>query len=177
MVSRILPHGWKSISVADGTYLTPGTICRGSGECWSREAVTQLMSRWLRRSGRIRWRASRSGHTNLKRACSLIHLQTASSRLRMTLLTVRHVTIYRYSKPVGLGLHRMMFRPRESHDLKLLKSSLSITPKPSHLRWLHDVFDNSIAIAEFEGFTTELRFESIVTLQHFETALPDYPLE
>ena len=95
----------------------------------------------------------------------------------MSLLTVRHVTIYRYSKPVGLGLHRMMFRPRESHDLKLLKSSLSITPKPSHLRWLHDVFDNSIAIAEFEGFTTELRFESIVTLQHFETALPEYPLE
>jgi transglutaminase-like putative cysteine protease len=94
----------------------------------------------------------------------------------MSLLTVRHVTIYRYSKPVGLGLHRMMFRPRESHDLKLLKSSLSITPKPSHLRWLHDVFDNSIAVAEFEGFTTELRFESIVTLQHFETALPDYPL-
>ena len=95
----------------------------------------------------------------------------------MSLLTVRHVTIYRYSKPVGLGLHRMMFRPRESHDLKLLKTSLNITPNPSHLRWLHDVFENSIAVAEFEGFTTELRFESIVTLQHFDTALPEYPLE
>jgi hypothetical protein len=33
----------------------------------------------------------------------------------MRLLTVRHVTIYRYSEPVGLGEHRMMFRPRESH--------------------------------------------------------------
>jgi transglutaminase-like putative cysteine protease len=71
----------------------------------------------------------------------------------------------------------MMFRPRESHDLKLLKTSLTITPNPSHLRWLHDVFDNSIAIAEFDGVTTELRFESIVTLQHFDTALPEYPLE
>jgi len=95
----------------------------------------------------------------------------------MSLLTVRHVTIYRYSEPVGLGAHRMMFRPRESHDLKLLRTSLSITPNPARLRSLHDVFDNSFAIAEFDGFTSELRFESIVTLQHFEIALPEYPLE
>src|SRR5437899_9669083 len=89
-------------------------------------------------------------------------------RSGMRLLTVRHVTIYRYSEPVGLGEHRMMFRPRESHDLKLLKTSLSIVPNPAGLRWLHDVFDNSIAIAEFDGSTSELRFESIVTLEHFE---------
>jgi hypothetical protein len=87
----------------------------------------------------------------------------------MSLLTVSHLTVYRYSKPVGLGAHRMMFRPRESHDLKLIRTSLRITPTPTRLRWLHDVFDNSIAIAEFEGLTSELRFESIVTLQHFET--------
>ena len=35
----------------------------------------------------------------------------------------------------------------------------------------------SIAIAEFEGSTLELRFESTVTLQHFEIPLPEYPLE
>lgn len=68
----------------------------------------------------------------------------------MSLLTVRHVTVYRYSQPVELGAHRMMFRPRESHDLKLIKTGLSISPQPVRLRWLHDVFDNSIAIAEFE---------------------------
>ncbi len=95
----------------------------------------------------------------------------------MLLLTVRHDTIYRYSEPVSLGQHRMMFRPRESYDLKLLKASLNITPTPTRLRWVHDVFDNSITIAEFEGSTSELRFESIVTLQHFETVLPEYPLE
>ena len=95
----------------------------------------------------------------------------------MSLLTVRHITVYRYSKPVRLGEHRMMFRPRESHDLKLLTTSLSIMPKPARLRWLHDVFDNSIAIAEFDGSTSELRFESFVTLRHFETTLPEYPLE
>src|ERR1700680_4458203 len=95
----------------------------------------------------------------------------------MSLLTVRHVTIYRYREPVRLGEHRMMFRPRASHDLKLLKASLNILPNPARLRWLHDVFDNSIAIAEFDGPTSELRFESLVTLEHFETTVPMYPLE
>ena len=95
----------------------------------------------------------------------------------MSLMAVRHVTVYRYSQPVDLGAHRMMFRPRESHDLKLIRTSLSISPQPVRLRWLHDVFDNSTAIAEFEGSTLELRFESIVTLQHFEIPLPEYPLE
>jgi transglutaminase-like putative cysteine protease len=95
----------------------------------------------------------------------------------MRLLTVRHTTAYRYSEPVELGEHRMMFRPRESHDLRLIKARLEITPQPAHLRFLHDVFDNSVGVASFQGSTRELRFESVVALEHFETALPDYPLE
>lgn len=95
----------------------------------------------------------------------------------MRLLTVRHITIYRYSKPVGLGEHRMMFRPRESHDLRLVRTRLDILPHPADLRWLHDVFDNSVAIATFGDPTLELRFDSTVTLEHLETALPDYKLE
>ena len=95
----------------------------------------------------------------------------------MRMLTVRHVTVYRYSEPVKLGEHRMMFRPRESHDLRLVQHELDIRPYPASLRWLHDVFDNSIAIATFDGTTVELRFDSTVTLEHIETALPDYALE
>jgi transglutaminase-like putative cysteine protease len=95
----------------------------------------------------------------------------------MRLLTVRHITTYRYSEPIELGEHRMMFRPRESHDLRLLKARLDIRPRPAHVRFLHDVFDNSVGVAVFDGSTAELRFESIVTLEHYETALPDYPLE
>ena len=95
----------------------------------------------------------------------------------MSVLTVRHVTIYRYSEPVGLGEHRMMFRPRESHDLRLIQTGLSISPRPSRLRWLHDPFDNSVAVATFDGTTSELRFESVVTLEHFESTVPEYPLE
>ena len=95
----------------------------------------------------------------------------------MSFLTVRHTTVYRYGEPVGLGEHRMMFRPRESHDLRLIRTSLLIAPQPAHLRWLHDPFDNSVAVATFEGATSELRFESVVTLEHFENSLPEYPLE
>ena len=95
----------------------------------------------------------------------------------MSFLTVQHTTVYRYSEPVGIGEHRMLFRPRESHDLRLIRTSLVITPQPVHLRWLHDPFDNSVGVATFEGTTPELRFESAVTLEHFENSMPDYPLE
>src|SRR5579871_4495793 len=95
----------------------------------------------------------------------------------MAYLTVRHRTVYRYTEPVGLGEHRMMFRPRESHDLRLIRSSLAISPEPEQLRWLHDPFDNSVAIAKFRGTTRELRFLSTVTLEHFESTLPEYPIE
>ncbi len=95
----------------------------------------------------------------------------------MRTLTVRHVTVYRYSEPVQFGEHRMMFRPRESHDLRLISTRLDIVPQPADLRWLHDVFDNSVAIATFDAAASELRFDSTVTLEHIETALPHYTLD
>jgi hypothetical protein len=64
----------------------------------------------------------------------------------MTILQVEHRTVYRYAKPVRFGEHRMMFRPRDSHDLRLLTTTLTIAPAAS-VRWLHDVFGNSIGIA------------------------------
>lgn len=100
-----------------------------------------------------------------------------ADRTGVRLLTVRHVTEYRYRVPVGLGEHRMMFRPRESLDLRLIRTELEIRPRPANLRWLHDVFDNSVAVASFEGVTEVLRFESTVTIEHRETKLPDYVLD
>ena len=95
----------------------------------------------------------------------------------MSFLTVYHSTVYRYGDPVRLGEHRMMFRPRESHDLRLLSTELVITPPPARLRWLHDPFDNSVAVISFEGTTRELCFESTVALEHFESSMPEYSLE
>ena len=36
------------------------------------------------------------------------------------LLTVRHATTYRYARPVTFGPHRLMLRPRDRHDLRLV---------------------------------------------------------
>ena len=43
-------------------------------------------------------------------------------------LTVRHSTIYRYASPVAFGQHRLMLRPRDSHDLRLVKAELTLSP-------------------------------------------------
>lgn len=95
----------------------------------------------------------------------------------MSVLTVQHSTIYRYSEYVGLGEHRIMFRPRESHNLRVLHSEIIITPRPACLRWVHDTFDNSVAVATFEGATKELSFRSTVTLEHFEDSPTEYSLD
>jgi transglutaminase-like putative cysteine protease len=95
----------------------------------------------------------------------------------MRRLSVRHVTNYKYSKPVILGDHRLMLRPRDSHDLRLLAATLTTTPTPSSLRWLHDVFGNSVAIASFNQPSAELSFESVLDLEHFENSEPDCPIE
>lgn len=84
-----------------------------------------------------------------------------------TRLTVVHRTVYRYATPVRLGPHRLMCRPRDSHDLRLLGTGLTISPPSSELRWIHDVFGNSIAIALFDTETDELSFESTFRAEHF----------
>jgi transglutaminase-like putative cysteine protease len=92
----------------------------------------------------------------------------------MTVLSVRHLTRYRYAKRVAFGEHRMMFRPRESFDQHVLESILTITPKPVEIRYVHDVFGNSIGIARFNTRAKELVFESINRLEHHpENSLDD----
>jgi transglutaminase-like putative cysteine protease len=96
---------------------------------------------------------------------------------QMTLLTVRHVTTYRYAKPVVLGEHRLMLRPRDSHDMRILSTRLAIAPQPAAVRWLHDVFENSVAVASFSAPAAELKFESAIGLEHFESSEPSCPIE
>jgi transglutaminase-like putative cysteine protease len=95
----------------------------------------------------------------------------------MLVITVRHVTTYRYKQPVAFGEHRMMLRPRDSYDQKLLDATLAITPEPVDVRWVHDVFGNCVAIARFAGRAEELRFESIIRLDHSPTNALDFQIE
>jgi transglutaminase-like putative cysteine protease len=83
----------------------------------------------------------------------------------MQSLTIRHLTTYRYRQPVSFGEHRMMLRPRDQHDQKVVAASLAITPEPASLRVVQDGFGNHVAIAEFDARATELSFESIVNVE------------
>jgi transglutaminase-like putative cysteine protease len=95
----------------------------------------------------------------------------------MAVLSVRHVTTYSYKRPVRFGDHRIMFRPRDSYDQRLISSDLIIRPEPRKLRWLHDVFGNCVAIASFGGEASVLEFDSTIVLDHTPSNVPDYSIE
>lgn len=91
-------------------------------------------------------------------------------------LSVVHQTIYRYRRPVRLGQHRLMVRPRDSHDLRLVSAMLTLSP-PGATRWLHDVFGNSIALIDYAEPAEELRIESALALAKYSPKQPHFPVE
>src|SRR5437660_11375204 len=93
-------------------------------------------------------------------------VQNDHDRLTMPLLTIHHKTEYRYDRPVAFGEHRIMLRPRDGHDLRVLDSRLEISPVPMSLHWIHDVFGNSVAIANFDERADTLTFDWHVTVEH-----------
>ena len=66
----------------------------------------------------------------------------------MKRIRITHVTEYHYHSPVKFGPHRALLRPREGHDLHIESSRLNIEPK-ANVRWLRDVYGNSIAMITF----------------------------
>lgn len=62
------------------------------------------------------------------------------------LLGIHHRTTYQYHRPVSLGPHRLMLRPRESPTLRLLSFAVETSP-PSLVSWSDDVYGNAIATA------------------------------
>ena len=84
----------------------------------------------------------------------------------MPTVNIRHLTRYRYRRPVAFGEHRVMFRPLESYDQRILESRLVIIPEPVELRFVHDVFGNCVGVARFAGKAEQLSFESHVRMEH-----------
>src|SRR6476620_1270150 len=97
----------------------------------------------------------------MRRSASLSSRCAVSNGGAMTILSVRHVTTYRYKRPVSFGEHRIMFRPRDSYDQRLI----------------HDVFGNCVALARFITPASELRFETNITLDHVPANTPDFQME
>jgi transglutaminase-like putative cysteine protease len=93
----------------------------------------------------------------------------------LPLFSISHRTEYHYRQPISLGPHRLMLRPRESRELRLISHEITTTP-PSTITWAQDVFGNSIATAVFTGKTDSLVIDSRVTLEQTATAWPVFPI-
>ena len=84
----------------------------------------------------------------------------------MPILSIKHVTTYHYKKAVAFGEHRMMLRPRDDDDQRVIEAGLEITPWPKQLAWTKDSFGNHVATADFGVRARELRFASSIRLDH-----------
>jgi transglutaminase-like putative cysteine protease len=84
----------------------------------------------------------------------------------MPSFTIRHVTTYRYRRPVVFGEHRMMLRPRDCDYQRVIQAGLKISPEPASLRLVQDDFGNYVEVARFSRRSKKLSFESVVCLEH-----------
>ena len=87
-----------------------------------------------------------------------------------------HTTHYRYARPVTLGDHRVMFRPRDSHDLRVLATDLKVVPEPVDVRLVQDVYSNSVAMLTPASPAEELKIQCSFTVEHAGTRALDLPL-
>lgn len=90
----------------------------------------------------------------------------------MKRIRIAHSTEYHYSAPVSFGPHRIMMRPREGHNVRLVSGRLEVEPK-AEVRWLRDIYDNSIAILTFAEPSQTLRIVGEADIDY----LRDNPIE
>lgn len=95
----------------------------------------------------------------------------------MPIFSVKHSTVYRYTQKVSFGEHRLMFRPRDSFDQRLLNHALSVDPEPNEVRWIHDVFGNCVAVIDFNSSANELHFATDICLDHTPQHSPDFRID
>ena len=91
------------------------------------------------------------------------------------MLRVRHITRYRYARPVRFGEHRMMLRPREDPDQRLVFERLNITPAPGLIEVQRDGHGNFVAIARFDSACRELCFDSEILVAQEDPPPLDIP--
>jgi transglutaminase-like putative cysteine protease len=90
-------------------------------------------------------------------------------------LRIQHKTTYRYRQKVSLGPHRLMLRPRESRDLRLISINVAV-PQSAAVNWAQDVFGNAVATATFQTMTDTLVIDSIAELELNAAAWPVFDM-
>lgn len=90
-------------------------------------------------------------------------------------LKIHHRTTYRYGQQVSLGPHRLMLRPRESRDLRLVACDVKVSPA-AVVTWAHDVFGNAVATASFHEIADQLVIDSVTELHLDAAAWPIFAI-
>lgn len=94
----------------------------------------------------------------------------------VTILTIQHTTSYRYRQPVEPWPHRLMLRPRESRDLRLIAHDVTVSPQAT-VTWAHDVAGNAVATASFAGPTDRMAFYSRAVVELTAPAWPVFAID
>ena len=93
----------------------------------------------------------------------------------LSTLQIQHRTTYHFRQPVSLAPHRLILRPRESRDLRLMSHELTISPV-AELTWAHDVFGNAVALATFASMTDVLVIDSVADILLDAAAWPVFAI-
>ena len=83
--------------------------------------------------------------------------------------------MYRFHQKVTLWPHRLMLRPRESRDLRLISSNIAMAPAAT-VTWAHDIFGNAVATATFQTMAENVVIDSVAELQLDATAWPVFDI-
>src|SRR5262249_13656385 len=105
---------------------------------------------WSDRVNRSLWR----GHCVMKR------------------IRIVHEKQYHYNQPVKIRPHPALLRPPQGPDVHISRSRLSVAPAAA-VRWLRDIYGNSIAILTFEESSQRLSVAGEVDVELYD----DNPIE
>jgi transglutaminase-like putative cysteine protease len=90
-------------------------------------------------------------------------------------LRIHHRTSYRFHRPVSFGPHRLMLRPRESRELRLISSTVTVDPAAA-VTWAQDVSGNAVATAAFAAMADHLAIDSIAEIRLDAAAWPVFDI-
>lgn len=94
----------------------------------------------------------------------------------MRKLRIRHTTTYKYPNEVTFLPHKLLFRPREGHYVRIRSSLLRIEPE-NQVRWHRDVNDNSVAVVNFKTPSDTLIIASEVIIENRDDTPLDFLID
>ena len=93
----------------------------------------------------------------------------------MASLGIHHRTTYRYREAVAFNPHRLLLRPRESRDLRLIGFEMVVTPA-AKVTWAQDVWGNAVATAAFQSAHDTMVVDSVARIELDATAWPIFDI-